>query len=109
MARNSAASHLRRRWKLKPAAARMAQTPGHLGALFSKMAGCEMARFDLAEFGHLLGANGERNVLMASETAPPRGCVFRTRCRLTQAICGEQVPEFREVKAGHFAACHFAE
>jgi oligopeptide transport system ATP-binding protein len=37
---------------------------------------------------------------------PPSGCVFHTRCRFTEQICIEEIPDFREVKPGHCAACH---
>ena len=36
---------------------------------------------------------------------PPRGCVFHTRCPLAGAECKVAVPELREVKPQHFAAC----
>jgi oligopeptide transport system ATP-binding protein len=37
---------------------------------------------------------------------PPPGCKFQGRCRLVQDICRKQAPELREVKPGHFVACH---
>ena len=37
---------------------------------------------------------------------PPSGCRFHTRCPYTMDICKQEVPEFKEYDAGHFAACH---
>ena len=42
-----------------------------------------------------------------STVNPPSGCRFRTRCRFAKEICAKERPEFREVKPGHYAACHF--
>ena len=40
---------------------------------------------------------------------PPAGCNFNTRCPYAKEICTKEDPEFREIKPGHFVACHFAE
>jgi len=44
-----------------------------------------------------------------SPANPPPGCHFHPRCQYAKDICKTQVPEWREVHAGRFAACHFAD
>ncbi len=40
---------------------------------------------------------------------PPSGCPFHPRCPIAKMpICKDQFPEFREVKKGVYASCHFA-
>ncbi len=39
---------------------------------------------------------------------PPLGCRFHPRCARAEKICSEKVPEFKEYRAGHKAACFFA-
>ncbi len=41
-----------------------------------------------------------------SPANPPVGCNFNTRCPIAEDICFQSDPEFREVKSGHFVACH---
>ncbi|OGA45274.1 MAG: glutathione ABC transporter ATP-binding protein [Betaproteobacteria bacterium RIFCSPLOWO2_12_FULL_62_13] len=36
---------------------------------------------------------------------PPRGCVFHTRCPLASEECKMAIPELREVRPRHYAAC----
>ena len=44
-----------------------------------------------------------------SPMKPPPGCRFHTRCPYAKDMCRSEVPALREVKAGHFAACHLLE
>lgn len=40
---------------------------------------------------------------------PPPGCHFHPRCPLAEEICSKDEPAVRELRPGHFVACHFAE
>jgi peptide/nickel transport system ATP-binding protein len=40
---------------------------------------------------------------------PPPGCHFHPRCPLAQANCAVDEPVLRELRSGHFVACHYAE
>ncbi len=40
---------------------------------------------------------------------PPEGCKFSTRCPYAKELCFKKEPETREIKKGHFIACHYAE
>jgi peptide/nickel transport system ATP-binding protein len=37
---------------------------------------------------------------------PPPGCRFAPRCPMATEACTKAVPAFREMRPGHFAACH---
>lgn len=51
----------------------------------------------------------QRIVLSGDIPSPlnaPSGCPFRTRCRFASKMCGESMPDFKEVSPGHYVACH---
>ena len=37
---------------------------------------------------------------------PPPGCRFKGRCKYAKEICGQEMPELKEVEPEHFVACH---
>ncbi len=58
-----------------------------------------------------LEARRERTVLggeVPSPLAPPSGCVFHTRCPMAVARCSAEIPALREIRPGHWGACHLA-
>jgi len=58
-----------------------------------------------------LEASRQRIVLggeVPSLLRPPSGCAFHPRCPIAVERCRNEVPELREVRPGHFAACLLA-
>jgi len=58
-----------------------------------------------------LEARRERVVLggeVPSPLNPPTGCVFHPRCPIAVDRCPREVPELREIRPGHWAACILA-
>jgi len=58
-----------------------------------------------------LEATRERTVLrgeVPSPLNPPSGCVFNPRCPIAADRCTAEIPSLREIKPGHWSACHFS-
>jgi oligopeptide/dipeptide ABC transporter ATP-binding protein len=58
-----------------------------------------------------LEASRNRTVLrgeVPSPLNPPSGCVFHPRCPKAIERCAAEIPPLREIKPGHWAACHLA-
>jgi oligopeptide/dipeptide ABC transporter ATP-binding protein len=58
-----------------------------------------------------LEATRERMVLrgeVPSPLNPPAGCVFHPRCPIAVERCSAEIPPLREIRPGHWAACHLA-
>jgi peptide/nickel transport system ATP-binding protein/oligopeptide transport system ATP-binding protein len=54
----------------------------------------------------------ERMILQGeipSPVNPPKGCRFHPRCPYAIDKCKVEEPQFKELRPGHFAACHVAE
>jgi peptide/nickel transport system ATP-binding protein len=62
----------------------------------------------MSAFPSIIGAKRELVTLPGEPpdlVHPPSGCRFHPRCPYMTDICRDVVPEFRELAAGHFAAC----
>lgn len=54
--------------------------------------------------------NAKKRILLEGDVPspidPPKGCTFVDRCRKAKDICRDNRPELKEIKPGHFIACH---
>jgi oligopeptide/dipeptide ABC transporter ATP-binding protein len=58
------------------------------------------------------GRKKQRIVLrgdVPSPARPPSGCRFHPRCYMAREICSQEEPLLREIRPGHWSACHFAD
>lgn len=44
---------------------------------------------------------------LPSNTKPPTGCLFHTRCPHCTEKCKTECPKMREIRPGHFVKCHY--
>ena len=56
--------------------------------------------------------SGRRRIILRGDVPspvdPPAGCAFHQRCPLAEARCRVERPALRELKPGHWTACHLA-
>ena len=56
--------------------------------------------------------NKSKRIMLEGEVANPAhlpsGCPFHPRCRYCEDVCKSDVPDWRELKPGHYVACHRA-
>jgi oligopeptide transport system ATP-binding protein len=60
----------------------------------------------------VLEAERRRTILtgdVPNAANPPSGCPFRTRCPIAVERCAREEPAWRELRPGHFVACHLVE
>lgn len=46
---------------------------------------------------------------VANPAAPPSGCYFHPRCPYATELCATKTPQWREISAEHYVACHHAD
>lgn len=57
---------------------------------------------DIQQSRHRIILEGD----VPSPINPPRGCKFAGRCAKAKEMCKDNRPELKELKPGHFVACH---